>query len=691
MTKQEAQVRTKQLRTAINHYRYLYHVLDRVEISEAALDSMKHELLLLERQYPDLVTADSPTQRVEGKPLEKFKKVTHTTRMLSLEDIFSEKELNDWHERVAKLSARAIDNFYVEMKMDGLAVSLVYEGGLLVGGATRGDGTTGEDILNNLKTVEAIPLRLREPEDKEIAVFIKKFSGQLSEKKFNSAIRDLKRRIEVRGEVYMSKETFATLNQQRKTSSEELFANPRNAAAGSIRQLDPAIARSRKLDFFGYGLLGDFGLNTHEQAHELMKLLGIPINPLSRHAESLLEVQKFFKATSNRRESLPYWIDGLVVVVNDDQIFEQLGVVGKAPRGMIAYKFPAEQVTTVIEDIRIQIGRTGALTPVAVMRPVQVAGTTVTHATLHNMDEIERLDARIGDTVIIEKAGDIIPKVIKVIKEARSGQEKKFHLPKRCPICGAEIVRQSGEVAYYCLNRDCYARSCEALRHFISKAGVNVEGLGERMVERFLEAGLINDAADLFLLRQEDLIGLEGFGEKLAENVINSIRASRRVSLRKFLFALGIRHVGTQIAADLAAKFRTLSALRHAAQTEISEVDGVGSKVAESIISFFSETKNQRLLDRLEKLLRIEADEGSMANGPLVGKNFVLTGSLEKLGRSEAKNLIQTLGGRVTETVRSSTDYLLVGEQPGSKLDKAQKLGITILSEQEFLSMVKKL
>ncbi|MBU1029198.1 NAD-dependent DNA ligase LigA, partial [Patescibacteria group bacterium] len=546
MTKPEAQKRIQQLKEAINHYRYLYHVLDRQEISEAALDSLKHELLLLEREHPELVTVDSPTQRVEGKPLAKFKKVTHASRMLSMEDIFSETELNDWHARISKLIDQPINDFYAEMKMDGLAVSLIYEDGLLVIGATRGDGVTGEEVLNNLKTVEAIPLKLRQPSAKEAEAFVQRFSDSVDAGKIKQFIASLKGRLEIRGEVYMSKAVFESLNQQREKSGDEFFANPRNAAAGSIRQLDPAVARARQLEFFGYGLIGDVGLNTHEQAHEFMKLLGVPINLLSRHMSSLTEVQDFFVKTAKRRESLPYWIDGIVVVVNNDRIFQQLGVVGKAPRGLVAYKFPAEQATTVVEEIKIQVGRTGAITPVAVMRPVRVAGTTVTHATLHNLDEIDRLDVQLGDTVVIEKAGDIIPKVIKVIKEARSGGEQKFRWPKKCPACGSEIQRRPGEVVHYCSNPGCYARSKESLSHFISKAGVNMDGIGEKMIEQFMEERLISDAADLFDLRQEDLVGLAGFGEKSAENVIASIQASRRVPLRKFIYALGIRHVGTQ-------------------------------------------------------------------------------------------------------------------------------------------------
>ncbi len=689
MNKAEAKKRTEQLKRAINHHRYVYHVEDRQDISEAALDSMKHELLQLEREYPDLVTSDSPTQRVEGKPLDKFSKVTHATRMLSMEDVFSEEELADWFERISRLTDRDIDAFYLEVKMDGLAVSLVYEDSLLVTGATRGDGVIGEDVLNNLKTVEAIPLRLRSSDKKEIDQFISNFGPLSDETLFRESMRDLSGRIEVRGEVFMSKSVFEALNEARGREGKELFANPRNAAAGSIRQLDPAVARSRNLDFFGYALIADVGLSTHQQAHELMKLLGIKINPLSRLARTLFEVQAFYKKIEKIRNSLPYWIDGTVVVVNDDSLFGELGVVGKAPRGSVAYKFPAEQATTTVEDIRVQVGRTGAITPVAVMKPVKVAGTTVTHATLHNMDEIERLDVRIGDTVVIEKAGDIIPKIINVITEARSGKEKKFKMPNKCPDCGSDIKRREGEVAHYCSNPNCFARTHRTLGHFISKAGVNIDGMGIQNIEQFMEEGLISDAAGLYRLQKEDLIGLEGFGEKSAEKAISAIKASSQVPLNKFIYALGIRHVGTQTAVDLAAHFRTLSALRKASEEDIAAVQGVGPVVAESVVSYFADENNCRMVNELEGLMDIKSDSGRQNDGALHGKTFVLTGSMEKMSRNEAKELIISMGGKVSGSVSGKTDYIVAGDSPGSKLDIANKLGVTVLNEREFLSMVK--
>ncbi|MEA3249674.1 MAG: NAD-dependent DNA ligase LigA [Patescibacteria group bacterium] len=690
MTKQEAKKRIDQLKEAINHHRYLYHVLDKQEISEAALDSLKHELLGLEREYPDLVTSDSPTQRVEGKPLDRFRKVRHETRMLSMEDVFSSDELEDWNLRISKHVGETPEEYYVELKMDGLAVSLVYEDGLLAVGATRGDGEVGEDVLNNLKTVEAIPLRLRRPEQKEVDAFIRKFGERLDVDRFREVMSGLAGRIEVRGEVFMPKGIFDRLNVEQEKAGQPLFANPRNAAAGSIRQLDPAVARQRGLDFFGYALLGDLGLGTHEQAHELMKLLGVKINPLSIRVESPGEIGDHYRKIHKKRDRLPYWIDGIVVVVNDDALFGRLGVVGKAPRGSVAFKFPAEQATTVIEDIRIQVGRTGALTPVAVMRPVKVAGTTVTHSTLHNMDEIGRLGVMIGDTVVIEKAGDIIPKVIRVIEEARNGDERKFRMPKKCPFCGSAVRKDEGGVAHYCANKDCYARSLRGIMHFISKGGIDADGVGGKMIEKFMEEGLVRDAADLFTLTEADLTGLEGFGKKSAENVIVSIKTSRKVPLGKFIYALGIRHVGTQTAMDLADEFRGIEALREAPQERMASVEGVGPIVAESVAAYFSDKKNSRLVDRLLEYMEVQSVSGRKTAGPLTGKTFVLTGTMRKMTRNEAKDRIRVLGGKVVGSVSGSTDFLVVGESPGSKLDKAKKFGVTVLKEPDFLAMVMK-
>ncbi len=687
MNKAEAKKDIERLRKAIEHHRYLYHVLDRQEISEAALDSLKHELYRLEQEHPDLVTPDSPTQRVGGEPLAGFAKVRHKSRMLSMEDIFSFEELTDWHARIQKLSADPIDEFYCEMKMDGLAVSLAYEDGLLATGATRGDGTVGEDVTQNLRTVDAIPLRLRVPEEKEVAAFLKRHGDSVDAKAFRAATSSLAGRIEVRGEVFMTKKTLEELNREQEKAGLPPFANPRNLAAGSIRQLDPAMAKSRRLDFFGYALFIDAGLSTHEQAHELLTLLGVKINPLSRLARSLDEVQAYHDDIGKKRAKLPYWSDGIVVVVNDDALWEKLGVVGKAPRGNVAYKYPAEQATTVVEDVRVQVGRTGALTPVAVMRPVRVAGTTVTHATLHNEDEIGRLGLRIGDTVVIEKAGDIIPKVVKVITEARSGKEKPFRMPKKCPECGSPVTRKEGEVAAYCTNPQCYAKTVEQVLHFVSKKSADMPGLGDKIVERFIDEGLIRDAADLYALKKEDLAGLEGFGEVSAEKLVGVIQSHRRLPLARFLYGLGIRHVGEETAADLADAFRTVGAVRKASAEDFAAVPNVGPVVAKSVASWFAERRNASYVDRLLKEVEVVPAAAKRA-GKLTGKTFVLTGTLERMTRDEAKARIRSLGGDVAGSVSANTDFVVAGDDAGSKLKKAQYLGITVLNEARFLAML---
>lgn len=679
--------RAAKLRASIDRHRYLYHVLDRQEISEAALDSLKHELYKLELEHPELVTPDSPTQRVGGKALDKFKKVKHRERMISLEDVFSPDELADWERRNAKLVG-PIDEYYCEVKMDGLALSLVYEDGLLATGATRGDGETGEDITLNVRTIEAIPLRLRVPEEKQVVAFLKKERGCVDEGRFREFCSSIKGRVEVRGEVYMPKASFERLNREQDKAGAAPFANPRNAAAGSLRQLDPEITRRRALDFFGYALIADAGLTRHHQAHELMRLLGVRVNPESAIVASLAEIQAFYRRLGERRERLPYWIDGVVVNVNRDDLYARLGVVGKAPRGGVAYKFPAEQVTTVVEAIHVQVGRTGAITPVAVMRPAFVGGTTVTRSTLHNQDEIDRLDVRVGDTVVLQKAGDVIPKVVSVVKELRPAGTKSFRLPRRCPVCGSATVRREGEVALYCPNKNCFAQNRERVLHFIGRAGADMLGLGDKIVERLIDEGLVADAADLYDLGEEDLRDLPGFGEVSAKNVVETIQAKRRLPFARFLYGLGIRHVGEETAADLAAHFRTLVRLRATTADELLAVPNIGAVVAESVAGWFADDKNAAYLDKLTERVAVTAAEAPKG-GPLAGKSFVLTGSMEQLGRDEAKQRIRELGGEVGESVSKKTSYVVVGADPGSKLAKAEKLGVPTLNEAEFLAMLK--
>jgi DNA ligase (NAD+) len=679
--------RAEKLRETINRHRYLYHVLDRQEISEAALDSLKHELYRLEQEHPSLVTPDSPTQRVGGRPLEKFVKVTHAAPMLSLEDVFTPDELAEWDRRNIKLVG-GIGAYYCEVKMDGLAMSLVYEDGLFVRGATRGDGRVGEDITQNIKTVEAIPLRLRVPESKEVAAFLKAEAGAVDERKFRRFCEALSVRVEVRGEVYMPKASFDRLNREQEKAGLAPFANPRNAAAGSVRQLDPEVAGHRGLAFFGYALLADVGLTRHHQAHALMRLLGVPVNPLSEMADSLDGIVSFHRRLQERRPKLAYWIDGVVVMVDGDRLFGRLGVAGKAPRGGVAYKFPAEQVTTIVEGIKVQVGRTGVITPVAVMRPAFVGGTTVTHATLHNQDEVDRLDVRVGDTVILQKAGDVIPQVVGVMKEMRPKGTRPFRLPEKCPACGTPTVRRVGEVARYCPNRDCFAQNLGGILHFISRTASDMAGLGDKLVERFVEEGLAADAADLYDIKEDDLKNLPGLGDVSAAKLVAAIQSRRRLSLARFLYGLGIRHVGTETAADLAANFRSVEKLRAATAEELEAVPGIGGVVAEAVAAWFADRRHARYLDKILERITVERGEAPKA-GPLTGKTFVLTGSLESMSRDEAKERIRALGGEAGESVSRKTSYVVAGADPGSKLDKAKKLGVKVLNEAEFKAILK--
>ncbi len=688
MDKAEAKQRIEKLKIEINHHRYLYHVLDTQEISDAALDSLKHELYDLEQKFTDLITPDSPTQRVSGKPLDKFKKVRHSVRMLSLEDIFSFEELEAWQTRIKKLITAKPD-YFAEMKTDGLAISLTYEDGVLTTGATRGDGVTGEDVTQNIKTIEAIPLKLHQPSEKELNKFYKNFNKSFDKKKLEKFIKDFKGRFEVRGEVYMQKKVFEKLNKAQKRKGEPEFANPRNAAAGSIRQLDPKIAQERELDFFGYNIITDIGQTTHEQSHELMKLLGIKINPIYAHCSSLSDVQKYFDSVQKKRKKLDYWIDGIVINVNNIDLYKKLGVIGKAPRGMIAYKFPAEQATTIVKEVRWQVGRTGAITPVAVMDPVQIAGTTVTHATLHNYDEIKRLGVKIGDTVILEKAGDIIPKVVKVLPKLRTGKERPISAPKKCPVCGAGVKRKPGEVAIYCTNPKCFATEMRKISHFVSKNAFNIEGLGHKIVEQLINEGLITSAADLFTLTKGDLQPLEGFAEKAAENLIKAIDQAKDLSFSRFIYALGIRHVGEETAIDLANHFGALQKLIGASEAELESIPDVGGVVAKSIHEYFQDSRNQKLVqDLIKNGVRIQ-EVRTRRHQPLKGKSVVLTGSLESMTRDDAKTRLRALGANVSSSVSKNTDFVVAGADPGSKYDKAKKLGVKVIDEKEFLKIMK--
>ena len=687
--KKTAAARAEKLRALIDEQRYKYHVLDQADLSEGALDSLKHELWKIEQAYPELVTPDSPTQRVAGKPSAKFGKVPHARPMLSLEDVFSSAEFEEWIERLRRRIPNLKTDLYAEIKMDGLAVSLEYEKGAFVRGSTRGDGKVGEDVTLNLRTIESVPLTLRRPKDAELRAFLKDFGRGLDPAKLEKTVDRLcAGRAEIRGEVYMPKKVFDALNAEAKKNGEPPIVNPRNGAAGSIRQLDPKITAARRLSFQAYDLVTHEGLLTHEQGHELMRLLGFMTNPLNRRCADAKEVFGLYEKVAKKREGLDYWIDGLVVGVDDNALFERLGVVGKAPRGMVAFKFPAEAVTTVVREVRWQVGRTGAITPVAVMDPVFVAGTTVRHATLHNMDEIERLGVKIGDTVVLEKAGDVIPKVVKVLPELRNGKEKRIVAPKKCPSCGAAVERREGEVAITCPNRDCPSKDLGRMLLFVSKRAFDIDGLGAKIMEQLMSEGLVSQPADLFELAPGDLEGLEGFAELSAKNLVAAIAAAKKVPLARLILSLGIRHVGEETAVELAQEFGTLEKLRAASLEALNAAPGIGDIVAESIHAYFNDARRAKEIDRLLDVgVEIEKPKKGAAQ-PLKGKTFVLTGTLESLSRDEAKDRILALGGRVSSSVGKDTDYVVVGEDPGSKAEKAKKLGTPVLSEKAFLAML---
>jgi len=710
MTKQEAKERIEKLKKEINYHRHLYHVLDRQEISDAALDSLKHELYKLEQQFPEFLTSDSPTQRVGGKALDEFKKVQHKTPMLSIEDIFSFDELKDWQERNQKIVPSAKFDYYAEIKMDGLAVSLIYRDGIFVLGSTRGDGATGEDVTRNLKTIDAIPLNLHEPLEKEIDNFLKKYGNDIDKKKFENRIKNLSgllsqgfgkaSEIEIRGEVFMTKRVFDELNKEQEKRGEPKFANPRNAAAGSIRQLDSKITASRKLDFYGYALMTDFGQTTHEEEHEILKLLGVKTNPLSKPLVSLAEIEKYHGEILGKRQKLPYWTDGVVAVVNDNKTFNKLGVVGKTPRGIVAYKFPAEQATTIVREVKWQVGRTGAITPVAVMDPASIGGTTVRHATLHNLDEIRRLGLNIGDTVILEKAGDVIPKVVKVLTHLRPRDAKEINPPRKCPVCGGHAKRafrhaeRGGlSVVLYCAGKNCFAREKEKISHFVSRKAFNIDGLGEKIVGHLLAVGLVSKPSDIFILTRDELKELERFAEKSADNLIEAIEKSKNITLNRFIYALGILRAGEEKTIDLANHYGSIEKIMGASLEDLQNIPKIGSVAGKSIFDYFNEEKNKKLIQELlERGVKIPPQNGvrlGRKSQKLKGLSFVLTGELESMSRDEAKEKIRELGGDVNSSVSKKTSYVVVGREPGSKYDDAKRLGVEILDEREFFKFLK--
>ena len=682
-SREEVKKRIEKLRAVINHHRYLYHVLDRQEISDAALDSLKKELFDLEQQYPEFITSDSPTRRIGGKPLKEFKKFKHPQKMLSFNDAFSKEDMEDWQERFIKLlpegknpstSSGQVD-YYCELKIDGLAIELIYENGLLKTGSTRGDGTIGEDITENLKTVEAIPLSLE----------IENFK--------NLKITELI----VRGEVFVTKKEFEKMNKLQKEKGLAVYANPRNIAAGSVRQLDPKITASRKLDSFAYELLTDLGQKTHEDKHKILKDLGFKTNKHNKYCKNLKEVLKFREHWIKEREKLDYEVDGVVVLINNNEIFEKLGVVGKAPRGGIAFKFPQSQATTKVSDIKIQIGRTGAMTPVAILEPVQVSGITITRATLHNEDEIKRLGLKINDTVIVGRAGDVIPNIVKVLPELRTGAEKDFKMPKECPSCGTKLERDavlarqsSSEGGWRCPNPKCFARKRRSFYHFVSRQAFNIDGLGPKIIDRLLDEGLVRDPSDLFELKEGDVMPLERFADKSAKNLIKSITEKKEITLPKLIFALGIRNIGEETAISLAKHFGNIKKIKNAKLADFEKISDIGPVVSKSIYEWFKEKDNLKLLDKIEKFVSIKYQTSNIKQKRLNGKTFVLTGGLDSMSRDEARAKIRGLGGNVSSVVSLKTDYVVAGSEPGSKAVKAKKLGIKIINEQEFLKLLSK-
>ncbi|MBI4134437.1 MAG: NAD-dependent DNA ligase LigA [Candidatus Terrybacteria bacterium] len=679
------QQRLVKLRKEVEHYRYLYHVLDRQEISDAALDSLKHELAKLEEQYPELVTPDSPTRRVGGRALKAFAKVRHASAMLSFSDVFSGEELREWYERIRRLvPSCGRRGFYVELKIDGLAISLEYRGGAFSVGSTRGDGLVGENVSENLKTIEAIPLRLRERE--EVAKDLRRAGFSRLASRLPGS---LPRALEVRGEAFLTKEEFHRMNREQKKKHLPPYANPRNIAAGSIRQLDPRITARRRLDSYAYDIVTNLGQETHEEAHALLKAFGFKTNPHNRALRDLGAVEGFRERWMERRESLPYEIDGVVVIINDLAAFRRLGVVGKAPRGTTAFKFALKEAETVVEGVDVFVGRTGVLTPVARLKPVEVGGVTITHATLHNFDQVQKLDLRIGDTVIIGRAGDVIPQVVRVLERLRPKGAKPFRQPSRCPACGNPVVRDGAFLR--CTNRRCPALQREHLYHFSAKAALDIPGLGPESIDKFVDAGLVRDAADFFSLKPEQLAELEGFGELSARKLVSAIQSRKRAELPRLLVALGIPRVGEETADVLAREFPSLEHLATADEEQLRRTRDVGPIVARSIASWFREERNRALLGKLRRAGVVPWRPAfSRRRRTLAGLRIVFTGELSRLSRAEAKRIARDLGADVSESVSKATSWVVTGKSPGSKLDKARELGVRTVGEEEFLRRVGK-
>ncbi len=660
MNKAEAQKRILKLRELINDYRYHYHVLDESTMSEAAADSLKHELSELEREFPELITPDSPTQRVAGKALSKFEKVAHAERMISLADVFSEDEVREWVISNEKLAGR-ITEFFTDIKMDGLACALHYENGLLARAVTRGDGLIGEDVTMNVRTIENVPLSIAETDH-----------------------------VEVRGEIVIFKKDFEQLNARQKKIGEKPFANPRNLAAGSIRQLDPKIAASRKLRFMAYDLVTP-NLPKHSEAYQKLRKLGFSTSGEDKVFTKIEDVFTEIKHLASHRQTLPFNTDGMVIKINDRKVYQKLGIVGKTPRGAVAFKFPAEEVTTTVKDIVISIGRTGAATPVAILKPVQLAGSRVRHASLHNADEIKRLDVRVGDTVIIYKAGDIIPQVKEVLKTLRPEGTEEFDyviaLRKQYP--ELEFERADGEVVYRVKGENSDLILKRALEYYASKSALDIDGLGEKNVVALVDSGLVRSIADLYRLTEHKVASLERFAELSAHNLVTAIQNSKTPALNKFITALGIRHVGAQTAATLARGFGSIEKLELASEEELLKLPDIGKVVAESILAYFADEDNLKMLAELKEL-GVRPEMVASGNLPLTGKSYVITGTLSGMGREEAEDKLRALGATITSGVTKKTTALIVGEKPGkSKVEKADQLNVTTIGEEELLGLLK--
>ena len=666
MNKNEIKNRIKKLRDEISLLQVKYHEEDNSNVSDEIYDSLVRELRDLENKHPDLkIESNSPLERIGGKPLESFKKIKHEIRMTSLNDVFSDEEVYDWEKRIKKILNKDF-SYFCELKLDGLSASLVYEKGIFTRGATRGDGFVGEDITENLKMINTIPLKLIPPYDDY---------------------------MEIRGEVVMRKSVLVNLNKEQEKLGKPTFANTRNAAAGSIRQLDSSVVKSRNLDFFAWDIakMSSSFLN-HSEEHQMLRSMGFQVSKYEKKTKNIKDIFGFIEDIGKKRDSLPYGTDGMVISVDELEYHDILGVVGKAPRYMVAYKYKAERATTIVTDITVNIGRTGAVTPLAHFTPTLVAGSTVSKATLHNMDQIDRLDIRIGDTVVIQKAGDVIPEVVEVLLTMRTGKEKKFKMPEFCPVCNSKIERKetqneqsTASVAFYCINKNCPARNRRGMQHFVNI--FEIYTIGPKILDRLKDEGLISDVADLFTLEKSDLSGLERFGEKSAENIISSVDSHKRVLLWRFIYALGIIHIGEQTSRDLANKFESLDNLIKASKEEINSIENIGPAVSESIFEFFRDKSNLVLIDKLLKN-GVSIYHEKIKRGVLFGKTFVLTGTLSEMSREEAKKKIIENGGSVSSSVSSKTSYVLAGENPGSKYSDAQKNGVKIISEKDFLKMI---